>query len=319
MAGNDVPPYCSRARLAGAARRLYRQHRGDRLLHGRRICPAAGAQSRVYGIKRQLWRPAERDRAYPRWRLPDCRQLRREGHHPAWRGAAPRTGADDPRHRARRERVPRCRTRLPQQSRSARVSRIDADRLARNANDVPRTIGARHTPTNCRFSNATSPDRPQRAFPSCLTPGSARLARIPRCLTPGSARVPPACPPASPLEARVPPACPLPCVPSTPRPLPSPWPPLLVGARQRCAPTSPSRPARAPRPSPHASSLSPHHLAPYPSRLAPRASRIVHRLASRPHPPSQPVDRIRYCFDPMLLCSGYREFIYFVQKASMIE
>jgi len=300
MAGNDVPPYCSRARLAGAARRLYRQHRGDRLLHGRRICPAAGAQSRVYGIKRQLWRPAERDRAYPRWHLPDCRQLRREGHHPAWRGAAPRTGADDPRHRARRERVPRCRTRLPQQSRSARVSRIDADRLARNANDVPRTIGARHTPTNCRFSNATSPDRPQRAFPSCLTPGSARLARIPRCLTPGSARVPPACPPASPLEARA----------SRPHvPQHRPWKrarPARMSSAVRSQHATPLALAMAPaarrsaaalrsyvtlppcpRASPLASRLIPLASSPRPLPFSPRASRIAHRASPR-IPPASP-------------------------------
>ena len=100
---------------------------------------------------------------------------------------------------------------MPSSTRSARVSRIDADRLARNADDLPRTIGARRASADRRLLQTPPRLTDLSTHPPPPHPWErARLARVFPSITPGSARVPPACPSLQGEVFREAPACHLP-------------------------------------------------------------------------------------------------------------
>ena len=109
----------ARAELAGR-RRLQRQGRRHRLLHGRRLRAAGRAAPRLRRQRRQL-RPAaaRRRRLLPR-RLPRRRLLRRRGPHAQGRRRQARGGAERQRRRARRQGVPRRLALLPRPPTTAR-------------------------------------------------------------------------------------------------------------------------------------------------------------------------------------------------------
>ena len=74
--------------LAPRAAHLRGQDRGHRVLHGRRIRPAAGSRPRVRGVERQLRAGAEGRRGLPQGRLPHRRELRGPGPHAPGCGSA---------------------------------------------------------------------------------------------------------------------------------------------------------------------------------------------------------------------------------------
>ncbi len=114
--GEDIRRHRSGALLAGGPGELQWQDRGDRLLHGWRVCAAPSAEPWLLGVQRQLWHGARGCRPPAGRRLSYHRKLWRQGSATQGRCRAAGAGTDCGRSRARRKGVFRCRAFVSQRS-----------------------------------------------------------------------------------------------------------------------------------------------------------------------------------------------------------